>query len=66
MKKLKKNVKGVTMVALVVTTIVLLILSAVTIGLTVGKNGLFSRSKMAADEHIKQEVLDAMNLKISQ
>ena len=65
MKKVKKNVKGVTMVALVVTIIVLLILSAITIGLTVGKNGLFSRSKKAADEHIKQEAMEAMNLKIT-
>ena len=65
MKKVKKNVKGVTMVALVITIIVLLILSAVTIGLTVGKNGLFSRSKKAADEHIKQEAMEAMNLKIT-
>ena len=65
MKKLKKNVKGVTMVALVVTIIVLLILSAITIMLTVGNNGLFSRAKIAKDEHIKKEATEAMNLKIT-
>ena len=43
----------------------LLILSAVTITLTVGNNGLFSRGKIAADEHIKQEAKEAMNLKIT-
>ena len=65
MKKLKKNVKGVTMVALVVTIIVLLILSAITIMLTVGNNGLFSRAKIAKDEHIKKEATETMNLKIT-
>ena len=65
MKKLKKNVKGVTMVALVVTIIVLLILSAVTIMLTVGENGIFSRAKIAKNEHIKKEATEAMNLKIT-
>ena len=53
------------MVALVVTIIVLLILSAITIMLTVGNNGLFSRAKIAKDEHIKKEATEAMNLKIT-
>lgn len=65
MKKLKKEVKGVTMVALVVTIIVLLILSAVAINLSTGNNGLFTRGKQATDEHIKQEAKEEMNMKIS-
>ena len=49
MKKLKKQVKGITLIALVVTVIVLLILAGVAISLTVGDNGLFRRAQNAAD-----------------
>ena len=49
MKKLKKQVKGITLIALVVTIIVLLILAGVAINLTVGDNGLFRRAQNAAD-----------------
>ena len=43
MKKLKKN-NAITLVALVISIIVLIILSVVTFNLTVGKNGLITRS----------------------
>ena len=49
MKKLKKQVKGITLIALVVTIIVLLILAGVAINLTIGDNGLFRRAQNAAD-----------------
>ena len=62
---MRKNIRGVTMVALVVTMIVLLILSAVTVGLIVGKNGLFIRGQMATKEHVKQEAIEVMNSKIT-
>lgn len=41
---LKEN-KGVTLVALVITIIVLLILAGVTLSMVVGNNGLFQRAK---------------------
>ena len=41
--------KGVTLVALVVTIVVLLILAGVTINLVVGQNGLISKAKEAAN-----------------
>ena len=47
--KLKKNVKGITLIALVVTIIVLLILAGVAISLTIGQNGIFSRAQTAAN-----------------
>jgi len=37
--KMRKNEKGITLVALVITIIVLLILAGVTINLTLGENG---------------------------
>ena len=48
-KKLKKQVKGITLIALVVTIIVLLILEGVALSLTVGENGLLRRAQNAAD-----------------
>ena len=47
-KKLKKQVQGITLIALVVTIIVLLILAGVAISLTIGQNGIFSRAQDAA------------------
>ena len=49
MKKVKKQVKGITLIALVVTIIVLLILAGVAISLTIGQNGIFSRAEQAAN-----------------
>ena len=48
-RNVKKQIKGITLIALVVTVIVLLILAGVAINLTVGDNGLFKRAQNAAD-----------------
>ena len=42
---IKKQVKGITLIALVVTIIVLLILAGVALNLTIGQNGIISRAK---------------------
>lgn len=44
--KSKRN-KGITLIALVITIIILLILSAVTISTLTGENGLFKRAIQA-------------------
>ena len=49
LKKIKKDVKGITLIALVVTMIVLLILAGVALNLTIGQNGIFTRTQGAAD-----------------
>jgi len=46
--KMRKNEKGITLVALVITIIVLLILAGVTINLTLGENGIFRTAEQAA------------------
>ena len=51
MKELKKQVKGITLIALVVTIIVLLILAGVALNLTIGDNGLFKRAQNAVDTY---------------
>ena len=48
-RKLKKQVKGITLIALVVTIIVLLILAGIAISLTIGNNGIFSRAETAVN-----------------
>ena len=47
MKEKKKNVRGITLIALVISIIVLLILAGVTIGSLTGENGILTRAKEA-------------------
>ena len=44
LRKIEKQIKGITLIALVVTIIVLLILAGVALNLTIGQNGIFSRA----------------------
>ena len=46
-QEIKKQAKGITLIALVVTIIVLLILAGVAINLTIGQNGIFTRAQIA-------------------
>ena len=69
MKKLKKQVQGITLISLVVTIIVLLILAGVAINLSIGDNGIFKRAQdtskiskeASAEERIKLEVLGSLD-----
>ncbi len=54
-KKEKTNSKGITLVALVITIIVLLILAGVTINLTLGKNGIFKTAEMAGKNYTQAQ-----------
>lgn len=45
-----KNQKGITLIALVITIIVLLILAGITIALLTGDNGLITKSQKAASD----------------
>ena len=49
-KMLKKQVQGITLIALVVTIIVLLILAGVSIAMLVGENGIITQAQRAARE----------------
>lgn len=46
-----KNKKGITLIALIITMIVLLILAGVSINLTFGENGIISKAKNAVDKY---------------
>lgn len=63
-KEKKKNEKGITLIALVVTIIVLLILAGIAINLTVGNNGLFTRAENAKEESEIAEVIDMARMDI--
>ena len=50
-QKLKE--KGITLIALVVTIIILLILAGITLNMALSGDGLFSRARNAADKYKK-------------
>ena len=64
MRKIIRKAKGVTMLALVVTIIVLLILAAITLSLAVGENGIIKRAQLARDKAKNASIAEeeAMNL----
>ena len=52
-KMLHRRNKGITLIALVITIIVLLILAGVSINILIGENGLLTKSQDAADENTR-------------
>ena len=54
-KKEKTNSEGITLIALVITIIVLLILAGVTINLTLGENGIFKTAEMAGKNYTQAQ-----------
>ena len=63
MNSRRKNNKGITLIALVITIVVLLILAGVTIAALSGDNGILTRAKEAKEKTIKaqqeeQNILD--------
>ncbi len=50
MKEKLKNKKGITLVALIITVIILLILAGVTISLLIGDNGMVKKTKQGVEE----------------
>lgn len=59
--KEKSEAKGITLIALVITIIVLLILAGISLALVLGKNGIITRAKEAKDkyeESVQNELMD--------
>ena len=52
---LRNNNNGITLIALVITIIVLLILAGVTINLTLGENGIFRTAEMAGKNYTQAQ-----------
>ena len=60
-----KNQKGITLIALVVTIIVLLILAGISIAMLTGENGLITRAEEAKIANAEGAVRDAVVLAVS-
>lgn len=59
---MKKFQKGITLIALVITIIVLLILAGVTISMLTGENGILNQSQRATTETYHGTVKDQIIL----
>ena len=58
--------KAITLIALVVTIVILLILAGVTITMTLGQNGLFTRAREGAAAYNESEVRDDLSMLVTQ
>ena len=63
---MKTREKGITLIALVITIIVLLILAGVAIATLSGENGLFARAKQAKQTQTESEMKEKLNLSIQE
>ena len=64
MRTKEKFNKGITLIALVITIIILLILAGISIA-AITQTGLFGKAKLAKEEANKSDATEAMNLKIT-
>ena len=64
MNKTKKNTRGITLIALVITIVVLLILAGVTIAALSGDNGILKRATEAKVKTGKEGALEQIKLAI--
>ena len=60
-----KNNKGITLIALVITIIVLLILAGVSIAMLTGENGILTRASDSQIATTDAEVIEKVNMELS-
>ena len=60
-----KNNKGITLIALVITIIVLLILAGVSIAMLTGNNGILTQATTARDNTKEAEIADKINMALN-
>lgn len=60
----KKNIRGITLIALVITIIVLLILAGVSIAMLTGQNGILTQASNASIRSDNATVAEAIKLKL--
>ena len=65
MYKQKKTQNGITLIALVVTIIVLIILAGVSIAMLVGENGIITQAQQSKIENEKAEIIEKIQLEIA-
>ena len=57
-RSVKINNKGITLISLVVTIIILLILAGVALKLTFGENGIFNRAQDSTERYEIAQILE--------
>lgn len=57
-----KKTKGITLISLVVTIIILIILAGVAINLTIRENGIFNKAEYAKDKYLNEQSLEEQQL----
>ncbi len=62
---MKNNSKGITLIALVITIIVLLILAGVSIAMLTGDNGLLTKATESKTSTAKSEVAERVNMELN-
>ena len=60
--KLKEREKGITLIALVITIIVLLILAAVSIAMLTGENGILKKASTAKERTLEAQYEEELNM----
>ena len=55
---------AITLIALIITIIVLLILAGVTLNMVMGDSGIFSKANVANEETNKMQALEELRLKV--
>ncbi len=59
-----KKEKGITLIAMVITIIVLLILAGVTLKMVIGEQGILKRTSMAVDKNSEETAREKLNLEL--
>ena len=62
---MKKNERGITLIALVVTIVVLLILAGVSISMLTGENGIITNANKASEENAHSAVYEGLLLEVT-
>ena len=63
-RSVKRIESGITLIALVITIIILLILAGITINFTVGDTGLFSKVKISREKYVESSATEEVNMAI--
>ncbi len=58
----EKNTEGITLIALVITIIILLILAGVVLNLTLGEHGILKKAEQAGEQYKISEILEKLEL----
>ena len=64
-KKMKQGNHGITLIALVITIIVLLILAGISIALLTGENGILTRASSSKVQNEEKQAIESINLALN-